>query len=190
MSDDQWTKGQGAADATPATWTTAPSSVDRSFPTSPSRRTVGRQPDAPTTPVSRACGSVPTTPVRCPTGRRHRRERSRVSARRAEWCAAGDDDSDDVDVWSTFTTESPVWRDDDPVTTVMDQVAREPDASGASDRSGGTARRADPSGGYDRPVDSSGSGEFDLPESDYGRYGSGYGPSTGEVARSARNPTG
>ena len=100
--------------------------------------------------------------------------------------SAADDDSDDVDVWSTFTTESPVWRDDDPVTTVMDQVAREPDPSGATDRSGGTARRSDSSAGYDRPADSTGSGEFDLRESDYGRYGSGYGPSTGEVA----NPRG
>ena len=39
-----------------------------------------------------------------------------------------DDDGDDVDVWSTFTTESPVWRDDeDPatVTGVMEQVPSE-----------------------------------------------------------------
>ena len=97
--------------------------------------------------------------------------------------AAADDDSDDVDVWSTFTTESPVWRDDDPVTTVMDQVAGEPDPSG------GVARlneASDTSSGHDRPPrsgDITGSGEYDLGESDYGRYATGYGSSTGEVAR-------
>jgi phosphatidate cytidylyltransferase len=99
---------------------------------------------------------------------------------------AGDDDSDDVDVWSTFTTESPVWRDDDPVTTVMDQVAGPADPSGGSDRSGGTPRGPDPSGGYDRPArsgDVTGSGEYDFSDSDYGRYGGGYGSQTGEVAR-------
>jgi phosphatidate cytidylyltransferase len=96
--------------------------------------------------------------------------------------AAGDDDSDDVDVWSTFTTESPVWRDDDPVTTVMDQVAGEPDPSGGV----GAQRTSDTSSGHDRPPrsgDITGSGEYDLGESDYGRYATGYGSSTGEVAR-------
>jgi phosphatidate cytidylyltransferase len=88
---------------------------------------------------------------------------------------SSDDDSDDVDVWSTFTTESPVWRDDDPVTTVMDQVSRGPDPSGASDRGGGTSRLPDPSSGYDRPRsgDTTASGEYNVGESDYGRYGSG-----------------
>jgi len=183
MSDDQWTKGQGER--------RDPRDVDDSaefggplFPDEPveenSRSATGR-PDDTGQPRLRFgpddTGPLPhwTAP---PTG-----EIPSLGTP-ASGAAAADDDSDDVDVWSTFTTESPVWRDDDPVTTVMDQVAREPDASGASDRSGGTARRADPSGGYDRPVDSSGSGEFDLPESDFGRYGSGYGPSTGEVARS------
>ena len=82
---------------------------------------------------------------------------------------AGDEDSEDVDVWSTFTTESPVWRDDDPVTTVMDQVANEP-------------RSADPSGGTGRAGDYT--GDYAL-GSDYGsgRYGSGYGTSTGEVPK-------
>ena len=100
--------------------------------------------------------------------------------------ASGDDDSDDVDVWSTFTTESPVWRDDDPVTTVMEQVSSDPDPSGSSDRSGGTPRSSDASGGYDRPPrpgDITGSGEYDFPESDYGRYASGYGTQSGEVPR-------
>ncbi len=99
---------------------------------------------------------------------------------------ADDDDSDEVDVWSTFTTESPVWRDDDPVTTVMEQVPSEADPSGGVDRSGGTRRGAETSSssGYDRPAgsgDITGSGEFDV-SSDYGRYGAGYGSQTGEVA--------
>ena len=67
--------------------------------------------------------SVPTTPGRCRTGPIRR------PARSPRWRPpppAGDDDDDDVDVWSTFTTESPVWRDDDPVTTVMDQVRADP----------------------------------------------------------------
>ena len=53
---------------------------------------------------------------------------------------AGDDATDELDVWSTFTTESPVWRDDDPVTTVMEQVPADPrrDPSGSVDRSGST----------------------------------------------------
>ena len=38
MSDDEWT-GASAIDATPATWTTVPSSVGRCSPTSPPRRT-------------------------------------------------------------------------------------------------------------------------------------------------------
>jgi phosphatidate cytidylyltransferase len=99
-----------------------------------------------------------------------------------------DDDSDDVDVWSTFTTESPVWRDDDPVTTVMDQVAGggpsgSPNASGGSDRSGGVPRGNDASAEFDRPRpgDVTGGHEYDLGPADYGRYG-GYG-TTGEVAR-------
>src|SRR5262245_51952362 len=61
-----------------------------------------------------------------------------------------DDDADDVDVWSTFTTESPVWRDDDPVTTVMDQVQRGPDTTGDQGRPPGTPG-GDPSSRYDRP---------------------------------------
>ena len=76
-----------------------------------------------------------------------------------------DDDNDDVDVWSTFTTESPVWRDDDPatVTGVMQQVPnefgtgsapsggfeRDSSLSGGYDRSTGQTSRTDPSGGYD-----------------------------------------
>ncbi len=78
---------------------------------------------------------------------------------------ADDDDNDDVDVWSTFTTESPVWRDDDPatVTGVMQQVPndfgagsepsggfeRDSSLSGGYDRSTGQTSRTDPSGGYD-----------------------------------------
>ena len=152
MSDDEWKTGERNR-RDPATWTRAPSSGDRCSRTSPPRTTVGPATDPPTTPVqprlrfgpddtgplphwtAPPTGEIPSlgTPPRGPS--------------------AADDDSDDVDVdvWSTFTTESPVWRDDDPVTTVMDQVAREPDPSGATDRSGGTARRPDSSAGYDRP---------------------------------------
>ena len=104
---------------------------------------------------------------------------------------AGDDDSDDVDVdvWSTFTTESPVWRDDDPVTTVMDQVPREADPSSGADRSGGTTR-ADTSAGYDRSAraeDITGSGEYGF-SSDYGRYATGYGSTTGDLAPTGARP--
>ncbi len=94
-----------------------------------------------------------------------------------------DDDNDEVDVWSTFTTESPVWRDDEPVTTVMDQVSADPrrDPSGAVDRSGSSVRPTpDRSGGVDRPRDPSGS--VDITGGYDSGYGSGrYGPSTGEV---------
>jgi phosphatidate cytidylyltransferase len=95
-----------------------------------------------------------------------------------------DDDGDEVDVWSTFTTESPVWRDDDPVTTVMEQVPAEPrpDASGGTDRSGGVRRPpSDRSGGHDRPQDPSGS--VDITGGYDSRYGSGarFGPPTGEI---------
>jgi phosphatidate cytidylyltransferase len=48
--------------------------------------------------------------------------------RLAPAAATGDEDDDDVDVWSSFTTESPVWRDD------------VPDPTG------------DPSGGFDRDL--------------------------------------
>jgi phosphatidate cytidylyltransferase len=98
--------------------------------------------------------------------------------------APSDDADDDVDVWSTFTTESPVWRDDDPVTTVMDQVQRQPDTTGGQGRPPGAPRSGDPTSGYDRPsVDVTGSGEYDLSGSDYGRYAAGYGSSTGDVPR-------
>jgi len=66
-----------------------------------------------------------------------------------------DDDADEVDVWSTFTTESPVWRDDDPVTGVMEQVTNDfgagRDPSGSFDLSGGVGRD-DVSGSVDRPT--------------------------------------
>ena len=94
---------------------------------------------------------------------------------------AGDDDGDDVDVWSTFTTESPVWRDDeDPatVTGVMEQVPSEfgtgsgPDSSGSFDRNGGFDRDNSLSGGFDRPTGQTprtdASGDFDT--DDFGTY--------------------
>ncbi len=68
---------------------------------------------------------------------------------------AADDDADEVDVWSTYTTESPVWRDDDPVTGVMEQVTNDfgagRDPSGGFDLSGGF-ERDDVSGSFDRPT--------------------------------------
>lgn len=90
-----------------------------------------------------------------------------------------DDDADDVDVWSTFTTESPVWRDDDPatVTGVMEQVPND----------FGPGR--DPSGGYDRPTGrpprTDASGEVGLDE-----YGSYYHEPSGEVSTGLVRPYG
>ena len=78
-----------------------------------------------------------------------------------------------------------MWRDDDPVTTVMDQVPSEANPSGGLDRSGATTRAPEPSSGYDRPPgtgDITGSGAYDVP-SEYGRYGGGYGSLTGETER-------
>jgi len=67
---------------------------------------------------------------------------------------ADEDDDDEVDVWSTFTTESPVWRDDDPVTGVMEQVPN--DFGAGREPSGGFTRAAtgptpgtDPTGDVD-----------------------------------------
>lgn len=80
----------------------------------------------------------------------------------------GNDDAedDDVDVWSTFTTESPVWRDDEEnlPTGVIEQVSPDyppPDASGSFER--------DPSTGTMHPFDAA---------------------STGEVGRVGRDPSG
>ena len=75
------------------------------------RRRRGRRPPttARTTPVSAGCASAPTTPGRCrtgpspPTG-----EVPRIAAPTPPATTP----TDDVDVWSSFTTESPVWRDD------------------------------------------------------------------------------
>jgi len=86
-----------------------------------------------------------------------------------------DDDSDEVDVWSTFTTESPVWRDDDPatVTGVMEQI---PNDSAGRDPSG-SFERGDASGGYDRRTgqtprtDATGPVDADYGATGYGGYG-------------------
>lgn len=77
-----------------------------------------------------------------------------------------DDDADEVDVWSTFTTESPVWRDDDPatVTGVMDAVpndfAAPPDRGGGYDAPSGQIGRTDHTGGYGADYGPDPSGEF------------------------------
>jgi phosphatidate cytidylyltransferase len=92
-----------------------------------------------------------------------------------------DDDAEDVDVWSTFTTESPVWRDDDPVTTVMDQVPPDPRHAEQSGERSGSVPRIDPSSEYQRRQnDTTGGHGYDVAPDDYGRYAPG---STGEVAR-------
>ena len=89
-----------------------------------------------TTRASAACSFGPndTGPLPALDRSAHRRD----PPRRRPPPPVDDDDDDDVDVWSSFTTESPVWRDDEPVTTVMDQVSADPrrDPSGAVDRSG------------------------------------------------------
>lgn len=96
---------------------------------------------------------------------------------------AGDDSDDvDIDVWSTFTTESPVWRDDDPVTGVMpqvgDQVFREP--SGSFERPGDD----EPSGSFGR-VRAAGdpSGSSDIPRPRRPRDATGETSTTGGTAR-------
>lgn len=87
------------------------------------------------------------------------------------------DDDEDVDVWSSFTTETPVWRDDDPL-----------DPSGPAERdpsaSGGYERRSDfdTSGAFDRDPSASGGYERD-PSGAFGRDDSyGFDPeATAEV---------
>lgn len=85
-------------------------------------------------------------------------------APRAAAGGGGDEESDEVDVWSTFTTESPVWRDDDEdlPTSVIEQVPTEfgPPTGNASGSVPRTPR--DPSGATDRPGVFDRSGDFDL----------------------------
>ncbi len=71
--------------------------------------------------------------------------------------AGRDEDDDDVDVWSSFTTETPVWRDDDPLDAPSDPSGgHRRDPSGGIPVTGGTRRDRtgevprDPSGGFDR----------------------------------------
>jgi phosphatidate cytidylyltransferase len=61
--------------------------------------------------------------------------------RMAPAASSGDDEDDDVDVWSSFTTESPIWRDD------IDE-----DASGGFRRDPSGSVPRDPSGGFDRDL--------------------------------------
>ncbi|CAN5690768.1 hypothetical protein BH24ACT5_BH24ACT5_15540 [soil metagenome] len=98
------------------------------------------------------------------------------------------DDSDEVDVWSTFTTESPIWRDDDPVTGVMpqvgDPVVREP--SGSSERADDDGAHSvdEPSGSFGR-VRGQGdhSGSLDAPRPRRTPDATGETSSTGGTAR-------
>lgn len=119
-----------------------------------------------------------------------------------------DDDSDEVDVWSTFTTESPVWRDDDAATAtgVMEQVPNEfgtgRDPSGGFDRSGGFHRdepsgsferttgqnpRTDSTAGYDAGYGSGGSGGYGDPNAD---TSTGMGRLYGRSAERGSDPSG
>jgi phosphatidate cytidylyltransferase len=71
-----------------------------------------------------------------------------------------DPKDDEIDVWSSFTTESPVWRED--IAEQSDSTGQIPAASNSGsfalpDTSGGLDRPRDPSGGLDRPGDVSGS---------------------------------
>jgi phosphatidate cytidylyltransferase len=61
--------------------------------------------------------------------------------------AADEDDDEDVDVWSSFTTESPIWRDD-LEEDASGGVARDPSGSVPRDPSGSVPR--DPSGSVPR----------------------------------------
>src|SRR5687768_13554256 len=54
---------------------------------------------------------------------------------------SGSGSDDDVDVWSQFTTETPVWRDDEPSTETV-----APSEPGLRDPSGEQRTDADPSG--------------------------------------------
>jgi len=127
---------------------------------------------------------------------------------------AGDESDDglddvDVDVWSTFTTESPVWRDDDEnlPTGVIEQVPsdydpasgppsgsvpRHRDPSGSSPRPGLFDRDVDPTGSYDRDpsgsIDRSGGYDRD-PSGQYPRTG-GLFDDTGSTRRPGRDPSG
>ena len=105
------------------------------------------------------------------------------------------DPSEDVDVWSTFTTETPVWRDDpdsDPTGPGMDAdsgargaPSADPSGSGGVPRPrAGEYGVSDPSGGVQRPIDPSGPVPSASPTSSYGvdPSSSGVDP-TGETAR-------
>ena len=121
--------------------------------------------------ASDVCASAPTTPVRCP----HWTDPPTGEIPRLAPAAGGDpvdDESDEVDVWSTFTTESPVWRDDDEnlVTGVIEQVpadfgppairpAGRPQRLGAPRRPRPERRRR-PAIGYDAGGDRDPSGEL------------------------------
>ncbi len=86
--------------------------------------------------------------------------------------AGGGDDDDDVDVWSQFTTESPVWRDDDP----SSDVGATRDPSGGVERDTTGEVRADP---LAEPPGRPGTGELPLtpPRREPGRITIGTDPS-------------
>jgi phosphatidate cytidylyltransferase len=59
--------------------------------------------------------------------------------------ASSDDEDDEVDVWSSFTTESPIWRDD-----IDEDPTKDPSGGFRRDPSGPIPR--DPSGSFDRDL--------------------------------------
>lgn len=89
------------------------------------------------------------------------------------------DDDDDVDVWSSFTTETPVWRDDDPLEP-SGGLGRDPSTTGGYER--------DPSGGFGG--DDTGAYEFEsTAEVRTGDLSAPTGrPRTGELAATAPRP--
>ncbi len=101
--------------------------------------------------------------------------------------AAGRGDEDEeIDVWSSFTTETPIWRDDDPLDAPVASGGRDPSGSFPADPSGGLGRDPsgevprDPSGGIGR--DATGEVRSDPISEPMGR------PPTGEVPIPPRQP--
>lgn len=90
--------------------------------------------------------------------------------------ATASDDDDEVDVWSSFTTETPIWRDDEPMLEPPPAAAssgghgRDPSGGIPHDPSGSFER--DPSGGVDRD-DLTGEVRSDSLSEPLGRPGTG-----------------
>ena len=191
MSDDEWTAGRARS--------ARPRDVDESaefggplFPDEPAEDDGRPATDPPTTPASRRLrfgpddtgplphwtapptGEIPS--LGTPPGVRRRRRRLRRRRRV-------------VDVHhrvAGLARRRPRHHGDGPGAERARSERRRPTAAAA--RRDGPIRAAATTAR--RSGDITGSGEYDFPESDYGRYGSGYGSQTGEVAAPARRPAG